>query len=165
MLLWQLLVAGAWANTGLQTGLDIRLVGTVPALQRAINDGVKHVVLTEHISAISAQQEIEGSGESLDSAIGSIQSDTKSITVRLIRLLCEPFLIRSESVLLNFCSRLLGHGCGKPIGHGDRKPPQLGPQVRLDLCTNGVAIAQKRSAPRDSSIRCMRFYKLIMPCE
>ena len=122
-MLWQLLVTGAWANTGIQTGLDIRLVGTVPALQRAINDGVKHVVLTEHISAISAQQEIEGSGESLDSAIGSIQSDTKSITVRLIRLLCEPLLIRSESVFLNFCSRLLGHGCGKPIGLGDRKPP------------------------------------------
>lgn len=84
IVLWQLFVAGAWANSsGLQTGVDIRLVGTVPALQRAINDGVKHVVLTEHISAISAQQEIEGSGESLDSAIGSIQPDTKSITVRL----------------------------------------------------------------------------------
>ena len=88
---WLLLVLtvlpGACANSsGPQTSLDLRLVSTVPAFQRAINDGVKHVVLTEHISAISAQQEIIGSGVSLDSAIGNIQPDTKSIVVRLIGL-------------------------------------------------------------------------------
>lgn len=82
------LARAAWANTsGVQTGLDMRFVSTVPSFQRAINDGVKHVVLTEHLSAISAQQEIIGTGVSLDSAIGSIQPNTKSIVVRLATLL------------------------------------------------------------------------------
>lgn len=97
--LWQLLLASAWANTA-QTGLDIRFVGTVPAFQRAVNDAVKHIVLTEHISAISAQQEIEGSGESLDTAIGSIQPDTKSIVV------CpSPQALQRNSNTLCVCAR------------------------------------------------------------
>jgi hypothetical protein len=83
--LLSILLPGAWGNaaSGAQTSLDLRFVGTVPALQRAINDGVKHVVITEHLSAISAQSEIVRNGVSLDTAIGNLQADTKSIVVRL----------------------------------------------------------------------------------
>ena len=95
-----LLCSSALANTaGDDFGLRLRFVATVPAFQRAIKDGVKHIVLTEHLIATSAQQEIEGMGESLDSAIGNVQPGTKSIVVRPWRALCY------ESPLNDVCGK------------------------------------------------------------
>lgn len=71
-----------------QTNKNIRTVTTITELQRALNEGVRHVVLTEHVNAATATAEVEASGESLDTGIGSIQPTTKSVVVRFLPAFC-----------------------------------------------------------------------------
>jgi hypothetical protein len=73
----------ASANAVPQTDLNFRTVNSVTLLQRAINEGVRHVVLTEHVQALEAQAALEGDGRSLNTAIGILKPTTKSFVVRL----------------------------------------------------------------------------------
>jgi hypothetical protein len=74
-----------------QTGNNIRTVNSIVLLQRAIKDGVRHVVLTDHIIATMAQTEVEGKGESLDTSVATVTTSTKSIVVSsfVLALLAE----------------------------------------------------------------------------
>ena len=61
---------------------DIRAVATDSQFQLAVKDNVRHIVLTSHIDMVASQQEREGAGDSLDTGVVAVKSDTKSITVR-----------------------------------------------------------------------------------
>lgn len=74
-----LLLAPAPANV--QTGTDIRFVYSDITLQRAARDGVRHIVVTEHLSAVGAQAVIESENLSLSSGFIRLQDTSKSIVV------------------------------------------------------------------------------------
>lgn len=67
-----------WADTV----ENFRQVSTAIAFQRAVIDGVKHIVVSDHMDTSSLQADPEGVVSSLDSAIGDIQPSTLSIVVR-----------------------------------------------------------------------------------
>lgn len=70
------------AEGNVQTGQDIRFVNTDVTLQRAIRDGVRHIVVTDHLSAVGAQAVIESQNLSLSSGFIRVQETSKSIVVR-----------------------------------------------------------------------------------
>lgn len=65
-----------------QTSEDVRAVGDAPLLQRAVSDGVRHIILTDHIDAVNAQADPEGLETSKDNAIADVKPSTRSIVVR-----------------------------------------------------------------------------------
>lgn len=67
-----------------QTGQDVRFVNTDVTLQRAVRDGVRHIVVTEHLSAVGAQATIEVENLSLSSGFIRMQDTSKSIVVRVL---------------------------------------------------------------------------------
>lgn len=99
---------------------DIRAVATDVQFQRAVRDNVRHIVVTDHIDMFASQTELEGQGESLDTAVVVVKSETKSIVVRYC--LCTPVLFPatlqimvSAPVLLH----LIPHtrpACAQPCG-------------------------------------------------
>jgi hypothetical protein len=70
------------ADGQLQTRVDFLTVSTPTLLQRAFKDGVQHIVLTEHVSTVTAQREVEGQDDSLDDAVLIPRASTRSLVVR-----------------------------------------------------------------------------------
>lgn len=75
----------ALANSLPQTSSLFRSVTSAPRLQRAILDGVRHIVVGAHVAANELQADPEGVLASLDNAIGDLKPSTRSIVVRSIR--------------------------------------------------------------------------------
>ena len=69
------------ADTLPQTSLSIRSVTSAPRLQRAILDGVRHIVVGAHIAVNELHADPEGNAESLDNAIGDLVPTTRSLVV------------------------------------------------------------------------------------
>ena len=69
-------------HANVQTGNDVRFVYSDVTLQRAARDGVRHIVITHHLSAVGAQAVIESDNLSLSSGFIRLQDTSKSIVVR-----------------------------------------------------------------------------------
>jgi hypothetical protein len=65
-----------------QTSTSVRVVTDPLVFQRAIVDGVRHIVVGSHINVNDLQADPEGSSQSLDKAIGDLTPNTRSIVVR-----------------------------------------------------------------------------------
>jgi hypothetical protein len=75
---------GSIADSLPQTSSDIRSVTSATRLQRAIVDGVRHIVVSKHISVADLQADPEGLSASVDNAIGDLTPSTRSIVVRML---------------------------------------------------------------------------------
>lgn len=75
------LLLGSQGCSAQESNTQIRFVGTAQALQQAATDGVKHIVLTEHIDLSAGGGELSDR-ESANAAALVPSSTTHSITVR-----------------------------------------------------------------------------------
>lgn len=94
-----------------QTSTDIRFVTTPERLQRAIVDGVRHIVVGDHLAVNELEADPEGLAATMDNAIGDLLPSTRSIVVRCVSyqnvLQMLPSRTRCLSPSYNFaaCSR------------------------------------------------------------
>jgi hypothetical protein len=65
-----------------QTSTSVRAVTSSSLFQRAILDGVRHIVVGSHIAVNDLEADPEGISTSLDNAIGDLRPSTRSIVVR-----------------------------------------------------------------------------------
>jgi hypothetical protein len=81
------LLAPPSVQCNIQTSSDVRFVSTDVTLQRAARDGVRHIVVTDHLSAVAAQATTESQHLSLSSGFIKLQDTSKSIVVRPVCLM------------------------------------------------------------------------------
>lgn len=105
-------------QANVQTGSDIRFVSSDVTLQRAVRDGVRHIVITDHLSAVGSQPVIEAENLSLSSGFIRMQDTSKSIVVCSHNHAVDVY----PGIHLMLCAYVHISGLVPSLGFGDPRP-------------------------------------------